>query len=95
MNPRNLILAAGLAALTVEASAAPDRRITKAALEDKIRGGWAGQMIGVSYGAPSEFRSMSRHRLHRYLLRFILFIQDRFKCNNDYCKWYKFHNRHK
>ena len=26
-------------------------------LRDKIAGGWAGQMIGVSYGAPTEFRS--------------------------------------
>ncbi len=26
-----------------------------AQLEDKIRGGWAGQMIGVSFGAPTEF----------------------------------------
>ena len=25
-------------------------------LKDKIAGGWAGQMIGVSYGAPTEFR---------------------------------------
>ncbi len=33
------------------------RRISLASLEDKIRGGWAGQMIGVSYGAPTEFRS--------------------------------------
>jgi ADP-ribosylglycohydrolase/Carbohydrate esterase 2 N-terminal len=33
------------------------RRITRQVLEDKIRGGWAGQMIGVSYGAPTEFRS--------------------------------------
>jgi hypothetical protein len=33
------------------------RRITRAALEDKIRGGWAGQMIGVAFGAPTEFRS--------------------------------------
>lgn len=33
------------------------RRITKSALEDKIRGGWAGQMIGVAYGAPTEFKS--------------------------------------
>ncbi len=23
---------------------------------DKVRGGWAGQMIGVTYGAPTEFR---------------------------------------
>src|SRR5262245_51912908 len=33
------------------------RKISRSILEDKIRGGWAGQMIGVSYGAPTEFRS--------------------------------------
>jgi hypothetical protein len=33
------------------------QRISRATLEDKIRGGWAGQMIGVSYGAPTEFKS--------------------------------------
>jgi hypothetical protein len=33
------------------------RHISRSTLEDKIRGGWAGQMIGVSYGAPTEFRS--------------------------------------
>lgn len=32
------------------------RTLTAEALRDKIRGGWAGQMIGVSYGAPTEFR---------------------------------------
>lgn len=34
-----------------------ERRISRQELENKIRGGWAGQMIGVSYGAPTEFRS--------------------------------------
>ena len=29
-------------------------------LEDKIRGGWAGQMIGVSYGFPTEFRYLGQ-----------------------------------
>ena len=33
------------------------RRLSRQELADKIRGGWAGQMIGVSYGAPTEFRS--------------------------------------
>jgi hypothetical protein len=33
------------------------RRMSRAALEDKVRGGWAGQMIGVAFGAPTEFRS--------------------------------------
>jgi hypothetical protein len=29
-------------------------------LRDKLKGGWAGQMIGVSYGAPTEFRYRGR-----------------------------------
>ncbi len=36
------------------------RRLSRAALLDKIRGGWAGQMIGVAYGAPTEFKSNGR-----------------------------------
>ncbi len=32
------------------------REIPLAELRDKIEGGWAGQMIGVSFGAPTEFR---------------------------------------
>jgi hypothetical protein len=30
--------------------------ISKAALQNKIKGGWAGQTIGVVYGAPVEFK---------------------------------------
>ena len=30
--------------------------MTKAVLMDKIKGGWAGQTIGVVYGAPAEFK---------------------------------------
>ncbi len=33
-----------------------NRTITLAELEDKVRGGWVGQMIGVTYGGPTEFR---------------------------------------
>src|SRR5262245_11707094 len=33
------------------------RRIPLSVLEDKIRGGWAGKMIGVVCGAPLEFTS--------------------------------------
>lgn len=31
-------------------------KISKEALQDKIKGGWAGQTIGVVYGAPIEFK---------------------------------------
>ena len=36
----------------------PDRtvRLTTDALRDKIKGGWAGQTIGVTFGGPTEFR---------------------------------------
>ncbi len=47
-----LLMAAGCAAMAQPAQ----RSLPLEALRDKIRGGWAGQMIGVSYGAPTEFR---------------------------------------
>lgn len=30
--------------------------MTKAQLQDKVKGGWAGQAIGCTYGGPTEFR---------------------------------------
>jgi hypothetical protein len=33
------------------------RTIKPEVLKDKIAGGWAGKMIGVTYGAPTEFRA--------------------------------------
>jgi hypothetical protein len=55
-------LAATLAAGAASApdTAPPARRLSRSVLEDKIRGGWAGQMIGVSFGAPTEFRFKGR-----------------------------------
>jgi hypothetical protein len=34
---------------SVEGAPPPPRRLPRAVLEDKVRGGWAGQTIGVSY----------------------------------------------
>ncbi len=45
---RFLALVALATSLAVETAPAPARRLPRAVLEDKIRGGWAGQMIGVS-----------------------------------------------
>jgi hypothetical protein len=33
------------------------RTIKSEILKDKIAGGWAGKMVGVTYGAPTEFRA--------------------------------------
>jgi hypothetical protein len=60
MRVTNVVVGCGLLALAgaeAWAGEAPARRMTRAVLEDKVRGGWAGQMIGVAFGAPTEFRS--------------------------------------
>lgn len=52
------LLLALIAALTVFGSTQRNTRsLSLSVLKDKIRGGWAGQMIGVSFGAPTEFHS--------------------------------------
>ena len=39
---------------------AGSRTLSREVLLDKIRGAWAGQMIGVVYGAPTEFKSLGK-----------------------------------
>lgn len=46
--------------LVLNAAGAPHRNLSREELRDKIRGAWAGQMIGVSYGARTEFNAQSR-----------------------------------
>ena len=36
------------------------KTLTKSELQDKIKGGWAGQVIGCTYGGPTEFRYQGR-----------------------------------
>ena len=50
------VLLTGLSCL-VQTGFAETRSLSRAELLDRIRGGWAGQMIGVAYGAPTEFKS--------------------------------------
>ena len=52
-----LLLVVGLVAIAQTGSL---REISLAELRDKIAGGWAGQMIGVSFGAPTEFRARGK-----------------------------------
>lgn len=54
-----VLLTAFLLTLTAaQSQAAETHEITLADLEDKIQGGLAGQMVGVTYGAPTEFRAL-------------------------------------
>jgi hypothetical protein len=49
------VLAAVVLGIGVTARAGEVRTITEAALRNRIRGAWAGKMIGVAEGAPTEF----------------------------------------
>ena len=58
-----IILAAAVLALmsgasaTISAKGVPSQvRMSKEVLKDKIKGGWAGQTIGCTYGGPTEFK---------------------------------------
>jgi hypothetical protein len=54
------ILAGGLvlAGSWLAAGDQPPRHMKRSVLEDKIRGGWVGQIVGVTYGGPTEFRAL-------------------------------------
>ena len=55
-----LVASSACIAATGAAQVGGARRLSRAVLEDKVRGGWAGQMIGVSYGAATEFKAMGK-----------------------------------
>ena len=55
-----LCFSVALAVVLAVPERAATREISLPTLHDKIQGGWAGQMIGVSYGAPTEFRSLEK-----------------------------------
>lgn len=59
---KNLILFIAAMAFAVACSNSPEefRKIKPEVLKDKIAGGWAGKMIGVTYGAPTEFRAQGK-----------------------------------
>ena len=60
-------------------------RLSKATFIDKCKGAWAGQMIGVCYGAPYEFRSNGSPIMQWTALR-IAADRRRFRSfNRTYC----------
>ncbi|MGE5429268.1 MAG: ADP-ribosylglycohydrolase family protein [Methylococcaceae bacterium] len=54
-----LIVMAGISSCNQKKSA-DTRTIPVDVLKDKIAGGWAGKMIGVTYGAPTEFQAQGK-----------------------------------
>ena len=57
--PLMLIAVLAIASCTGKPSA-DTRTISNEQLRDKIAGGWAGKIIGVTYGAPTEFRAKGK-----------------------------------
>ncbi len=57
---QTILLTLTMLAVGTLVHAAPARRLSREMLRDKIRGAWAGQMIGVVYGAPTEFKSLGK-----------------------------------
>jgi hypothetical protein len=54
---RRLALLTAVFSAALFAQKAGYRELPVKVLHDKVAGGWAGQMIGVSFGAPTEFHS--------------------------------------
>lgn len=62
MKKAGYILFSALLLTLCSCNSTPDqfRNISPEVLKDKIAGGWAGKMVGVTYGAPTEFSAQSR-----------------------------------
>ena len=55
-----LVLALASCVGKTDKVAADSRTISTSVLKDKIAGGWAGKMLGVTYGAPTEFKAKGK-----------------------------------
>ncbi|MGB4576897.1 MAG: ADP-ribosylglycohydrolase family protein [Paludibacter sp.] len=53
-----MLIVVFLTSASCNSSANEIKTISPDVLKDKIAGGWAGKMIGVTYGAPTEFKAM-------------------------------------
>jgi hypothetical protein len=60
MKLRTIVFSLLAASLAAGASGQKTKTMTVDELRDRIAGGWAGKMIGVSFGAPSEFRAQGK-----------------------------------
>ncbi|MDE6832242.1 MAG: hypothetical protein K2J07_05885 [Muribaculaceae bacterium] len=60
MRLTNLLLASLLCTAACSSPTPTPVEITSATMIDKVRGAWAGKMIGVMYGRPMEFQVTDR-----------------------------------
>ncbi|MBL0307986.1 MAG: ADP-ribosylglycohydrolase family protein [Chitinophagaceae bacterium] len=56
----SIVVFIGMTCITIAQSPNKMLAISMQTLKDKIAGGWAGKMIGVTYGAPTEFNYLQR-----------------------------------
>lgn len=50
----------GVVSADTSAAGEPYRRLTVTVYRDKMAGGWLGQMVGVAWGGPTEFRWLGK-----------------------------------
>lgn len=55
-----IVLSMAIVALSCRQQNKEFQTISETVLKDKIAGGWAGKMIGVTYGAPTEFHAQAK-----------------------------------
>src|SRR5512137_1280463 len=58
--PLTLLFCTGSLALPAADNPQPARRLAIQEYRDKMKAGWLGQMVGVAWGAPTEFKSLGR-----------------------------------
>ena len=56
MKNRKALMSCLLVALCVGSASAKERRISVEEYRDKMKAGWIGQIVGVAWGAPTEFK---------------------------------------
>jgi len=56
----SIVVIIGMTCTVIAQSPTKMLTISKQSLKDKIAGGWAGKMIGVTYGAPTEFNYLQK-----------------------------------
>ena len=63
----------------VSGACAQERRLSVDEYRDRMKGGWIGQIIGVVWGAPTEFKFNETATLGELLIGFLEYYADKFE----------------